>query len=206
MTNIYIARHGETEYNRTGRIQGRGINESINKNGRKQAQCIARSLQDVEINYIFSSSLNRSVETAQIIGEHLGVPVQSFPELDEMNFGVIEGRPISEIEEHLQDLHHNWRSGNTAFALEQGESPDAVLERVISRTDMLTKKHRGKNMLYVLHGRLIRILLAQWLQYGLNKMHQIEHCNGALYHLQLNENEEFEPIFLNKREHLKAGS
>lgn len=202
MTNIFIARHGETEYNRTGRIQGRGINVSINDTGKRQAKAIAEALRDTKINHIFSSSLKRSIETADIVSSHLNVPVQSYPELDEMNFGIIEGKPINEIGSQLEELHSNWKSGQTGFALDNGESPDDVLERVLMRMDELTREHSGKNVLYVLHGRLIRILLAHWLEYGLSAMHRIEHQNGALYHLQLNGNSKYESVYLNNTDHL----
>lgn len=205
-TNIFIARHGETEYNRTNRIQGRGINKSLNETGRNQAENIGRALGDAGIDHIFSSSLHRSKETAEIIARKLKLIIASYPELDEMDFGIIEGRPISEIDHHLKSLNNNWKNGNTAFALDEGESPDVVLKRVTKRTDKLLKTHRGENILFVLHGRLIRILLSHWLEYGLSQMHRVGHQNGALYHLRINSSNKMEPVFLNKIEHLKAGS
>lgn len=203
ITNIYVARHGETEYNRTRRIQGRGINEPLNETGRKQARAIARSLTESNIDHIFASSLERSVQTAEIIANQLELSVCSHAELDEMNFGIIEGKPIDEIQDNLEQLHHAWSSGNTDFALAEGESPEAVLQRVKMRTDLLIKEHSGQNILLVLHGRLIRVLLSHWLEYGLSRMHEIEHQNGALNHLQ-KQSDKIEPIFLNKTEHLQV--
>ncbi len=201
-TNIFVARHGETEYNRTHRIQGRGINEPLNETGRQQAKAIAEKLKEANVRHVFSSSLKRSIQTADIVASQLQLSVESHPELDEMNFGVIEGQPIDEIRDDLKRLHNAWSGGNTAFALENGESPETVLGRVKSRTDALIEKHQGENMLLVLHGRLIRILLSHWLGYGLQKMHQIEHQNGALNHLRLNGDDTFEPVFLNGTDHL----
>lgn len=203
MTNVFIARHGETEYNRLQRIQGRGINEPLNERGRRQARCVAVGLGNIAIDRIFSSSLKRSVETAEIIGNRLELPVRSFSELDEMDFGVIEGRFIEEVKPHLDRLHTHWRSGNTAIAAERGESPEGVLRRVLSRMELLLEAHRGGTLLFVLHGRLIRILLAHWLQYGLSQMHRVEHQNCGLYHLRIGEDEHFEPVYLNRTDHLK---
>lgn len=202
-TNIFIARHGETEYNRTNRIQGRGINKSLNETGRLQAKAIGNTLKDKNIDHIFSSSLKRSLETAEIIADELNLKIESYAELDEMNFGIIEGKHISEIRDNLDHLHHTWKNGDTSFALEQGESPEGVLKRVLLRTDVLLDKHRGQNMLFVLHGRLIRIILSHWLGYGLSQMHRIEHQNGALYHLQLREEDKMTPVFLNGIAHLQ---
>lgn len=205
VTNIFIARHGETEYNRTNRIQGRGINKSLNKTGKLQAKAIAKELKDKNLNHIFSSSLKRSLETAEIIAKKLKLKIESYAELDEMDFGIIEGQHISEIRDNLDHLHHTWKNGDTSFALEQGESPEGVLKRVLLRTDVLLEKNRGQNMLFVLHGRLIRILLSHWLGYGLSQMHRIEHQNGALYHLQLKEADKMKPVFLNGIQHLEVG-
>jgi probable phosphoglycerate mutase len=120
-----------------------------------------------------------------------------------MDFGVIEGQPISDIGNHLKRLHTAWKGGDTGYSLEDGESPDTVLKRVLKRSDMLIEKYRGEDMLFVLHGRLIRILLSHWLGYGLRQMHRVQHQNGALYHLRLSEDNEMEAVFLNKTEHLK---
>lgn len=201
-TNIFIARHGETEYNRIGRMQGRGVNKSLNETGRKQAHAIGQTLRNENIDHIFSSSLKRSFETAEIIAKQLEVKIDSYAELDEMDFGIIEGRQISEIHDNLEHLHHTWKGGDTAFAIEDGESPEGVLKRVLLRTDILLETHYGQNILFVLHGRLIRILLAHWLGYGLTRMHHIEHQNGGLYHLQMMEDSTMETVFLNKIEHL----
>lgn len=204
-TDIFIARHGETEYNRTNRIQGRGIDESLNDTGRRQAQAIGEMLGSRSIHRVFSSSLNRSMETAQIVADRLTLEIESYRELDEMNFGIIEGQPIEEIGHHLEELHKNWKSGNTTFALEQGESPEEVLQRVLQRMKLLLKEHQGRGVLFVLHGRLIRILLSHWLGYGLWEMHRVKHQNGALYHMRLQDNE-IQPVFLNKISHLQADS
>lgn len=205
VTHIFIARHGETEYNRTNRIQGRGINEPLNDTGRSQAQAIGEMLGAKSIQYVFSSSLKRSMETAQIIADRLMLEIESYQELDEMNFGIIEGQPIEDIGHHLEELHKNWKSGNTTFALDEGESPEQVLQRVLWRMDLLLKEHRGRTMLFVLHGRLIRILLSHWLGYGLREMHRVKHQNGALYHMRL-QGKEIQPVFLNEISHLQAYS
>ncbi len=100
-----------------------------------------------------------------------------------MDFGVLEGRPIEEIKPELEKLRKNWRSGQVQFALEEGESPQVVLDRASACAEGLIKKRQGSNILFVLHGRLLRILLSHWLQFGLAEMHRIKHSNGALYHL-----------------------
>lgn len=205
LTNIYLARHGETEYNRCNQIQGRGIDASLNDTGLYQAKAIARHMQEVILHGIYSSSLKRSRETAEVVAKAYNLKVTSHKDLDEMNFGVLEGRPISEIKDELQKLHENWRSGNIDYATHKGESPTLVLKRAGNKITSIINEYQGKNLLFVLHGRLLRILLSDWLQYGLTGMHKVSHTNGALYHLQWDGNF-FEPVYLNKTDHLQNGT
>lgn len=201
-TDLFIVRHGETESNRLNRIQGRSIDEPLNQTGRLQALAIAEFLQNYTIDLAISSSLARSKETAGIVAEQFGINVLSYVELDEMNFGVIEGKCTKEIQLELKTLHERWEKGETGFALQDGESPKAVLERVQSRMISIIEEHADKNIFIVLHGRLIRILLSYWLGYGLERMHEIEHCNGSLNHLRWN-GKAFKIVCLHKTDHLQ---
>ncbi|NIT57563.1 MAG: histidine phosphatase family protein, partial [Aliifodinibius sp.] len=87
VTNIYLARHGETEYNRCDQIQGRGIDASLNDTGIRQARAIAHHLQDASIHQIISSSLKRSRQTAETVAKIHRLNVLSYRDLDEMDFG-----------------------------------------------------------------------------------------------------------------------
>ena len=184
-------------------MQGRGIDVPLNETGRLQARAISEELKDVSIDHIFSSSLMRSMETAEIIAWTLRMKYHSYPELDEMNFGKFEGRTSKDIEKELEEVHRTWKNGNTDYAIDGGgESPGMVLERVISRTNDILNRHAGSTILIILHGRLIRILLSNWLGYPLSEMHRIEHSNGALYYLKKNENS-FNEVYLHKTDHLE---
>lgn len=204
LTNIYLARHGETEYNRRNQMQGRGIDASLNEMGRRQAQAIAEYLKERELHHIYCSSLKRSRETAEFVGKTCCLSVEAHRELDEMNFGVLEGRPITEIEPELNELQQHWQSGNIDFAPQKAESPRMVLDRAATRAEQIISERQKRNVLFVLHGRLIRILLSHWLRYGLSSMHRIGHSNGALYHLQW-DGERFESVYLNNTDHLRNG-
>lgn len=201
-TEIYIARHGETEYNRLNKIQGRGVDISLNEKGRLQAESIAGELRDVGLDTIFCSSLLRTRETAGIIAGTRGMDPRAYAELDEMNFGITEGRHSGEIGEYLDQAHRKWREGDVEYSIPGGESPTEVLRRAGTKADELLKEWEGGTMLFILHGRLIRILIAHWLGYGLEGMHKVEHRNGALYHLRW-DGQHFEPVYLNKTSHLK---
>lgn len=203
VTNIYFARHGETEYNRCNQIQGRGIDAPLNNKGHLQAKAIAHHLKDIPFACIVSSSLQRSRQTAEVVAQVQNLDVVSYPELDEMDFGILEGRPISEIKDELKKLYRTWKAGNVKYASPQGESPYTVYERADRRAKMVVEQNNHKNLLFVLHGRLLRILLSNWLGHGLSNMHRIPHVNGALYQLHWN-GSGFESRYINKTDHLAA--
>lgn len=182
-------------------MQGRGIDEPLNSTGRLQAKAIAGYLENYGLDLAVSSSLVRSKETARLIAEQFGVEVQSYTELDEISFGIYEGRYQDEVGEELKKLHEQWKNGDTDIAPENGESPEEALARVRSRMESIIDDHSGKKILFVLHGRLIRILLSYWLGFGLERMHEIKHCNGSLNHLRWN-SKAVEIVCLNKTDHL----
>lgn len=199
--SLIIARHGETEYNRKGLLQGRGIDAPLNETGLKQAASISSYLSSYEVQYLSSSSLQRAIQTAKPISELKNLELQTERNLDEMHFGDYEGVPYQRVIEELSKLQEAWQSGDVDVPIPGGESPVQVFDRANEAVMRMMKSFSGNQMILVLHGRLIRILLSEWLGFGLKNMHMIEHQNGALYHLVYNGS--FEPLYLNKTDHLK---
>lgn len=202
-TDIFVVRHGETEYNRLNRIQGRTINASLNEKGIRQSEALQKYFRERDLGLVVSSSLQRSIETAEIIARDADVELLSFPELDEIHFGTAEGKHIHKIRDQLLELHHQWKSGNLDFALDGGESPKQVWERAGQKVREIISEHRGIPILFVLHGRLIRILISSWLDMGLQRMHKVRHANGALNHLVWDGNR-FQAVSLHKTDHLET--
>lgn len=201
MKQVYIIRHGETDFNKSHRMQGRGINASLNDTGRIQARHIAGFLKDRPITKIVTSSLNRAKESAEALVTFFAIQAEVYPDLDEMNFGVLEGKPFEEVKQEVQFLHDNWSKGNLDIAPDKGENPREVFKRANSRILEILKNSKDEQVLFMLHGRLIRILLSEWLGLGLQNMHKIEHQNGAINHLRW-DNDKFEAVELNIVEHL----
>lgn len=200
-TRLFLVRHGETEYNKKGLMQGRGIDAPLNEAGRKQADKVARFLEPEGAGEIISSSMIRAIETAQPLAERTGSTVQPFDELQEMNFGDLEGEKTSDIQKQLQEIHQRWTSGDIKHAIPGGESPAEVFERADGKIRKILNNGGNQTRVFFLHGRLIRILLSKWLGYGLENMHRIEHQNGAINHV-LKNNVSFNIVYLNKTDHL----
>lgn len=200
--HVFVARHGETEFNRKGMLQGRGIDAPLNKTGRLQAQRLADYLTNYEATSIISSTLTRAWQTASFYEEKTDLNVQKNKGLDEMDFGDFEGVSMKEITRELNDLQNGWKSGDVSMRIPGGESPQEVFERADTAARSYINGAGAQTVVLFVHGRLIRVLLSKWLGYGLKNMHKVEHKNGAVNHLILKKGL-FEPVYLNKTDHLE---
>lgn len=201
MKQIFVIRHGETDNNKAHIIQGRGLDASINEFGRLQAKAIADALKEYDIQRIICSGLKRTHETAEPLASQYQLDIEKYPELDEINFGILEGQSFKEIKDQVMEVHDEWRGGNVDYAPENGESPRAAFARANGKAEEVLEQASEDTIAFVVHGRLIRILLSVWLGYGLKNMHKVEHQNGAINHLTWNKGE-FKAVELNSVDHL----
>jgi broad specificity phosphatase PhoE len=197
---LLIARHGETDFNKKGLLQGRGIDAPLNAIGRKQAELLAGYFSGYRTGLIASSSLQRTWQTAEPLSRRAELETQRKGGLDEMDFGEFEGRPYRDAADELEVLKKTWQSGELHVRIPGGESPAEVFDRANETVESLIDSTESDTLTLFLHGRLIRILLSKWLGYGLENMHKIEHQNGAVY--QLVYNGRYHPVYLNKTDHL----
>ncbi|MEM7299307.1 MAG: histidine phosphatase family protein, partial [Bacteroidota bacterium] len=126
---IYVLRHGETDLNKKGMVQGRGVNASLNDTGRLQSKKAFEALKDKPIKTIFTSSLNRSIETVAPWrnGE---VSIYSHDGFDEISWGNQEGKEASyEAKNLYADTVKGWQEGNLDLNVGGGESPIQVMKR-----------------------------------------------------------------------------
>ena len=198
--DVFLIRHGETEFNKQHRIQGRKIDAPLNEVGWKQANSVAEALSHYTIDVVVASSLMRTHQTSIPLLKS-SVLFEKHASLDEMSFGEIEGKDFYEIRQQIVQIHEQWSSGNVDFKIAGGESPLEVLDRSSKQVHEVLNKYQGKTIVFVLHGRLIRILLSEWLGYGLENMHKIEHANGSINHLKW-DGTFFKAVQLNKIDHL----
>jgi len=199
-TRLYIIRHGETEFNKKGMMQGRGIDAPLNSTGKKQADRVADVLKNETVDQLVVSSMIRSIQTAQPLSKLLSMPIQSYDDLDEMNFGDLEGKRSKDIANELNHIHNEWASGNINYNIPGGESPVEVFERANGRIKSLLESG-GETVVLILHGRLMRILLSKWLGYGIENMHKIAHANGSINQIEKN-GRSFKAVYLNKIDHI----
>ena len=123
-TTLYLVRHGETEYNRRGIMQGGGIDSTLNATGREQARALACRLASVDIDALYASTLRRATQTADILAaEHEPLSRTHLRSLTEMDWGVYEGEaPSPERDASVEALKSAWRDGAYDRGPEGGES------------------------------------------------------------------------------------
>jgi probable phosphoglycerate mutase len=156
-TTILLARHGETDWNAVGRWQGH-TDRALTERGRRQAIELAERLADVELDAVYSSDLLRAVETAEPVAKRLGLPLQTLPELREVDVGTWAGLTRDEVAERFPDGFRRWSEWQTGW--EEGETYDEMGERVVGAILRLASEHPGERILVVSHGGAIRALHA----------------------------------------------
>jgi broad specificity phosphatase PhoE len=199
---LFIARHGETDYNKKGLLQGRGIDAPLNETGKKQAAALAGYLKRYKTDLLATSSMIRAWQTAEFYQKKTSLDLLKNCDLDEMDFGNFEGVEYNKAAHDLDELNQAWKRGEVNLEIPGGESPRGVFNRANTVVESYIHSLKTGTVVLIVHGRLIRILLAEWLGYGLKNMDRIEHANGAVNQLRFNGNG-FEPVYLNKTDHLK---
>ena len=140
MTKLLLVRHGETDWNAEGRLQGQ-TDRPLNEYGRRQAHQLAEELEGEELEAIYSSDLARARETAEIVGRRLEIPVELDPDLREKDWGTWEG--LTAVERDRVEF--------------VGECTAAHQERILRALRRIAERHRHDGVvLVVTHGGSMR--------------------------------------------------
>lgn len=160
MTRVVAVRHGETDWNREGRLQG-WAPVPLNERGRKQAAAAGTWLADeYDIDRVFASDSLRTRETATEILDAIEAPIQHERHWRERHLGVYQGLTYADIEERFPKFGLGQSAYEAALAVpESGESLRDVADRVTDRFRHLFETHAGETLLVVTHGGPIHVLL-----------------------------------------------
>lgn len=164
--NLILIRHGETEWNRTGRCQG-VADIDLNDTGRRQIEELAHSLRDADIRAVYSSDLLRALRTAKQIASHHDLDVNIDKDLREMDQGDLEGLLFEEIRDRYADVLREWRESPETLMLPGGESLLQVEQRAWSVFEKLNRLHAGETVVAVSHNLTITALLCKITGVGL---------------------------------------
>jgi phosphoserine phosphatase len=181
---LYIIRHGETDMNRQGIVQGSGVDSDLNDNGRKQARLFYQYYKNLHFDYIITSDLKRTQQTVQpFLLRGSQQEWVKLPELNEISWGIHEGKKgTNEQHESYKSLMADWESGVYDSKIEGGESAKELHERVSKAVAFFKSEHFSKkNILVCTHGRTLLCLLSVLKNLPLSKMSIFKHQNTCLY-------------------------
>lgn len=181
---FYFIRHGQTDLNLRGIVQGRGVNTPLNENGRKQAQAFFEAYKDVPFDKIYTSTLLRTQQTIESFVQ-LGIPAEELIGLDEISWGIYEGREQDEeVMSGFGKLIDAWRDNQLDIAVEKGETPNQLVIRQKEAIAYMLQQPDESTVLVCMHGRALRILLCHLTEVAVCQMDDFPHTNTALYVLE----------------------
>lgn len=196
---LYIIRHGETDFNRMGIVQGRGVNSDLNQMGLQQAKSFYKAYHHIPFDKIYTSSLKRTHQTVDAFIQR-GIEWEILKELDELDWGVNEGRAATpEMKAEFHHLTKKWMEGELHLKFEGGESPIEVNQRQKLAIQKIISEPL-QNVLICMHGRALRLILCELLNIPLSNMDTFPHSNVSLYRLKYSQSK-FEMLDFNNTDH-----
>jgi len=167
MTEIILARHGETEWNLKEVFRGR-LDIELNETGIKQAQLLAEYLSSTKIQAIYSSPLKRASKTAGIIAGYHNLDIEIVPGLIDFDYGKWQGLPHQEVKDKYKELYAEWINSPEQVKIPAGESLNDVRKRAMSVVGDVITKYKGTVVL-VAHRVVNKVLICTLL--GLDNSH-----------------------------------
>ena len=167
MTEIILARHGETEWNVAEVFRGR-IDVELNETGMKQAELLAEHLSDLKIDAVYSSPLKRALKTAEMIAGYHKLDVEVTAGLIDFDYGEWQGLPHQEVKDKYKELYAEWIKNPHRVKMPAGESLTEVRKRAVAVVDNVIAKYEDTVVL-VSHRVVNKVLICALL--GLDNSH-----------------------------------
>jgi broad specificity phosphatase PhoE len=182
MPTYLFIRHGLNDF--TGKkLIGRLPGIHLNEIGRRQAQAIAEYLREKEISFIFSSPLERAVETAEPLSTLKNLPVEYAEALSEVDFGRLQGKTNKQLK-HMK-IWDTVHSTPSRVQFPQGETLIQAQQRVIGFIEETSKRFGEKDLIACFtHSDIVRLMLAHYLCIQIDDFHRLTVDTGSISTLQ----------------------
>ncbi len=190
-TELLVVRHGETNWNAAGRIQG-FLDVPLNERGRKQARRLATKLQSQPLDAIYSSDLSRAVQTARPLARRQGKVVQTRADLREWNLGCFENLTIGEARARAEHAYEGYRNMDPDLAIPDGETFRAFYTRCIDGVEDLLRQHAGQRLALFTHGGVVINFLRRAQRMAVEDALRYYIPNAARFSFQCNVGDEVE--------------
>jgi 2,3-bisphosphoglycerate-dependent phosphoglycerate mutase len=202
ITRIVLVRHGETDWNARGRLQGQS-DTPLNAVGHEQARRAAQRLVCEPVRALYSSDLARAFQTARIIGQTLGLTVVTSPRLRERRYGAWEGLTSAEIQARYAEQFAAWRARSPDFAPPQGETRSQLLTRGLAELHAIARRHVGEMAVVVTHGGLCYVLISHLLGSIAGDQREFTFGNASMHTLEVTA-DRWSVISVNETAHLQV--
>ena len=153
-TSITLIRHGETEWNLSGRWQGHA-DSPLSPCGLSQAKALGERILGEEFDFYFSSDLGRAMHTSKLVGGPSGMIAESNSGFRERDLGVLEGLNTNEMEQSQPGAYKSFRNDGPDFQVPNGESFRQFYDRCANAIEELAQKYRGGRIAVVTHGGVL---------------------------------------------------
>ncbi|GAB4464083.1 MAG: histidine phosphatase family protein [Anaerolineales bacterium] len=186
MPLLLLIRHGENDYTKSHKLAGRLPGVHLNEHGQKQAQALGEALKDVPIKALYSSPLERALETAAPIAETAGLTIQQEAGLLETDIGDWQGKSLKRLY-----LYKHWKVVQRAPSRAQFPSGETFYEcqsRVVRTLDAILARHKPKDIVAcVLHADPIKLAVAHYIGLPLDQFQRLGCDTGSLTALAVGE-------------------
>lgn len=176
---LILIRHGETDWNLSGRFQG-VTGTKLNQSGIVQAHCVSNVLQSTCAHSIYSSPLTRAMEMSEIISQALSISIVSMTNLQELNLGELEGITGNAMKSKYPEIYSAWGSDPSTVSMPGGESLQQLQTRAWNAVETIKAKHTSGTSLVVSHNFAIVCIICKVLGVDLSRFHQFHLDLGSL--------------------------
>lgn len=194
---VFLIRHGETEHNVEGGITGQ-LDIPLNQYGREQAEKLAERLETENFDAAYSSDLERTYETTEIVAEKQNLHPEEFKEFREMDFGVLEGEP----KEAWRTLVADTDEDRHFFAPKEGESTHEAGQRFLEKLEELSEEHFGEKILVGGHSVVLKSVVMEIFGLSGDYYSKLDLGNTSITEIELYENG-WKVLRLNDTAHLE---
>lgn len=153
-TTVYLVRHGETEWNLSGRWQGHA-DAPLTDRGESQARALGERFKTESFDACYVSDLDRAMRTAKLISGPTGMNFEPDARLRERDLGVMQGLTTQEMLERCPDVFDSFRNAGPDYIVPEGESFRQFHERCVEALEDYVSRHQGERVLLVTHGGVL---------------------------------------------------
>lgn len=186
MPTILLIRHGENEYVKEGRLAGRLPGVHLNDKGRAQAQKVAEKLSDAPIKAIYSSPLERAIETAEPLAKTLGLQIVPQEGLLETDYGEWQGKTLKSLQRRKL-----WRTVQNAPSLMRFPGGETFAEcqlRICQEIETISHKHKPKDIIAcIFHSDPIKLAVAYYIGLSLDNFQRLAIAPASITALHISD-------------------